>query len=540
MSDDFYRAFEERYRGSRELIKTRLRVYLPFIEPLLSLYKDAQAIDLGCGRGEWLELLKESGFDGHGVDLDEGMLAACRDRGLSVTTEDALSALKALPDESQVLVSGFHIAEHLSFSDLQLLVQEVLRVLKPAGLLILETPNPENIIVGTASFYLDPTHQRPIPPLLLSFLPEHYGYAKVKVLRLQEDKSLAEKVQTSLSDVLGGVSPDYAVVAQKYANDALLICNSVAFEHEYGLTLGALTGKFDQQVQQTSERATSAEAQAQQASARAAIAEAETRVAQAEAQTQQASARAAIAEAETRIAQVEAQAQLASARAAIAEAETRTAQAEAQTQQASARAAIAEAETRIAQAEAQAQQASARAAIAEAETRVAQAEAQTQQASARAAELDAKLETTGQELHNVHQANHHHWQLAATRHQQIEALQDSTSWRVTAPLRWVGALVRDPTPKALKLRAKVLLQHAALYVGRRPHLKNAALKVLHRFPNIKTRLAQTIRQTTIQPSQPQSAQSPDLQADVTHLTPHARQIYADLKAAIERRQKERS
>ena len=273
MSDDFYRAFEERYRGSRELIKSRQRVYLPFIEPLLSFYKDAQAIDLGCGRGEWLELLKESGFDGHGVDLDDGMLAACREHGLSVATQDAILALKALPDESQIIVSGFHIAEHLPFSDLQSLVQEALRVLKPAGLLILETPNPENIVVGTVNFYFDPTHQRPIPPQLLSFLPEYYGFAKVKVIRLQEDKALFGQASTSLRDVLSGVSPDYAVIAQKSADMSLLSITNDAFVQEYGLTLDVLAGKFDQQISQANDRAAQVETQAQQANDRAAQAE---------------------------------------------------------------------------------------------------------------------------------------------------------------------------------------------------------------------------------------------------------------------------
>jgi len=119
MNDGFYRAFEEKYRGSRELIKSRQRVYLPFIKPLLSVYENGSALDLGCGRGEWLEILKEVGFDGHGVDLDDGMLAACRERGLSVATADAVQTLKLLPSESQAIVSGFHIAEHIPFQDLR-------------------------------------------------------------------------------------------------------------------------------------------------------------------------------------------------------------------------------------------------------------------------------------------------------------------------------------------------------------------------------------------------------------------------------------
>lgn len=249
MHDSFYRAFEEKHRGSRESVKSRQRVYLPFIEPLRSIYSDTRAIDLGCGRGEWLELLKESGFDAQGVDLDEGMLAACRERGLNVETADVLVALKALPDESQLVVSGFHIAEHLPFPDLQTLVQEALRVLKPAGLLILETPNPENIVVGSCNFYLDPTHQRPIPPQLLSFLPEHYGFARSKLLRLQESVDLSEGRAPSLKDVLGGVSPDYAIVAQKAADESTLAAMRSAFEPEHGISLEALADRYDRQAE---------------------------------------------------------------------------------------------------------------------------------------------------------------------------------------------------------------------------------------------------------------------------------------------------
>lgn len=258
MSDRFYRAFEERYRGSRELIKSRLRVYLPFVEPLLGTCDAAEAVDLGCGRGEWLELLQESGFDAQGVDLDDGMLAACRELGLKVQTYDAVGFLKELPEASQTVVSGFHIAEHIPFSDLQALVQEALRVLKPGGLLILETPNPENIVVSTVNFYLDPTHHRPIPPELLSFLPEYYGFARIKTARLQETKELSSSKALTLLDVLAGVSPDYVVVAQKAGPTEIIAATDSAFEAEYGLALEYLASKYDQQVKAKAEQAEAA------------------------------------------------------------------------------------------------------------------------------------------------------------------------------------------------------------------------------------------------------------------------------------------
>lgn len=247
MSDNgFYRAFEERYRGSREVIKERLRVYLPFILPFKEIYAESKSIDLGCGRGEWLELMSETGFvRPKGVDLDEQMLSACHERGLSVEKTDAISMLQTLPDGSYAVISAFHVVEHIPFESLQTLIRESLRVLSPGGLLILETPNPENIYVGTSNFYIDPTHQRPIPSQLLLFLAEYYGFARVKHLGLNESGDLKSASSIRLADVLFGVSPDYAIVAQKAASPEQCQLFDQAFGVEYGLTLNGLAQQFD-------------------------------------------------------------------------------------------------------------------------------------------------------------------------------------------------------------------------------------------------------------------------------------------------------
>ena len=242
----FYRAFEDRYRGSRELIKERLKVYHRFIAPLQSLYGECAALDLGCGRGEWLELLREHGFQPLGVDLEEGMLEVCHTLGLPTERCDALEKLKALPDESQAIVSGFHIAEHIPFPSLQTLVAEALRVLKPAGLLILETPNAENLVVGTNNFYLDPSHERPIPHLLLGFLTEYTGFARSKLLRLQEAAGFDVATQVSLINVLGGASLDYAIVAQKQGDAAQTGLFDPVFSADYGVGLDKLAQRYEQ------------------------------------------------------------------------------------------------------------------------------------------------------------------------------------------------------------------------------------------------------------------------------------------------------
>jgi len=176
------------------------------------------------------------------------MLEACRERGLSASKEDALTYIRSLSDESLAIVSGFQIAEHLSVDYLHNLVRESVRVLKPGGLLIMETPNPENLIVGASNFYMDPTHKRPIPPRSLSFLMEFYGFARVKILRLQESSELANREKVQIIDVIAGVSPDYAVVAQKSDIAEHMSLFDSAFSREYGLTLEVLASRYERRI----------------------------------------------------------------------------------------------------------------------------------------------------------------------------------------------------------------------------------------------------------------------------------------------------
>ncbi len=237
--DAFYRAFEDRFRGSRALILGRLRAgYQPFVDRIAA-EGGARALDLGCGRGEWLEILRDAGIAGRGVDLDAGMLEAARGAGLDVEQRDALEALRAEADGALTLVSGFHIAEHLPFAVLLALMTEARRVLRPGGILILETPNPENLVVGTSSFHLDPTHITPIPPDRMTFMAEFAGFARSVILRLNGP----EPGTPSLLNVFTDISVDYGIVAQVEGGGWVGMDD--AFARRIGTDLSAVLQGFD-------------------------------------------------------------------------------------------------------------------------------------------------------------------------------------------------------------------------------------------------------------------------------------------------------
>nr|WP_314863339.1 class I SAM-dependent methyltransferase [uncultured Undibacterium sp.] len=216
--DSFYVEFEDNFRGTAEDITSRLSVYLPYLQQFAG-DQSATVIDIGCGRGEWLGLLKRNEIHAVGIDMNAAMIEACEGQGLSAICMDAISFLRQQPEASLAAITGFHIIEHLPFEVLLSLFDAALRALRPDGLIIFETPNPENLTVGACNFYFDPTHRNPIVPAVAQFMAKQRGFAKADILRLHpypeevllvEDSELAVRVNRALYS-----SQDFAVIAWK-------------------------------------------------------------------------------------------------------------------------------------------------------------------------------------------------------------------------------------------------------------------------------------------------------------------------------------
>ena len=218
-----YHAFEEAFRGSQALVESRLQVYLPWVQKGLAGVSDPVWLDLGCGRGEWLRLLKKEGIRALGVDSNEGQAEAARAAGLDVVSGDLMRFVRQRPAGTADGFSAFHVVEHLPPPLVLELLQEGLRIVRPGGVLILETPNPENLQVGAHTFYLDPTHRNPVPSGLLSFLVQQAGWEQVEVVPLHPDEVDLKRAREAwkgnptllrLADLVFGPR-DYAVVARR-------------------------------------------------------------------------------------------------------------------------------------------------------------------------------------------------------------------------------------------------------------------------------------------------------------------------------------
>lgn len=216
---DFYRALEARFRGDPSTIAALMREHLPEVQAAAPLGNGLPLLDLGCGRGEWLALLREERISARGVDLNLANIKAGREQGLDVEYQDALTALRGCADASLGMITAFHLVEHLPHDQLRELLHEAYRALAPGGRLLMETPNPQNLIVGSCNFYLDPTHVRPLPPDFLVFLAEFAGFEGVEARPLHpvgEEHRLKEESETALrlNHYLYGPQ-DYALLAER-------------------------------------------------------------------------------------------------------------------------------------------------------------------------------------------------------------------------------------------------------------------------------------------------------------------------------------
>jgi 2-polyprenyl-3-methyl-5-hydroxy-6-metoxy-1,4-benzoquinol methylase len=166
--------FEDLFRGPREFIAERQSVYLPFFQGM------QHVVDLGSGRGEFLDLLREHGIDAVGVDLNEMLVELCRDRGLKVELADGVEYLEHLPEQSLDAIFSAQFIEHVEPSQLAHLLELAYAKLRPNGLFIAETVNPESY-QALKTFHVDLTHQHPIYPQVLLHMCQHAKFLSARI-----------------------------------------------------------------------------------------------------------------------------------------------------------------------------------------------------------------------------------------------------------------------------------------------------------------------------------------------------------------------
>lgn len=212
-----YFHFEAQFRGSLDLVRERQTAYLQDIKKAYDSC-GGFVLDMGCGRGEFLELCRDMGIEAKGNDLNEVMIEKCREKNLDVVYGDGLAYLRSLPNESLCAFTAFQVVEHIPFDLVWELLQLIILKLKPGGVIVLETINPDSL-VPLKNFYVDPTHEKPIPSITLRFALEAAGFKNVDIrLSAPFDQRFLltgdDENTRKLNDLLFGYS-DYAVVGWK-------------------------------------------------------------------------------------------------------------------------------------------------------------------------------------------------------------------------------------------------------------------------------------------------------------------------------------
>jgi SAM-dependent methyltransferase len=188
--DEFYKHFEDKFRGDPLALIDRLsrryrtRLESVFNERLNGTLETSVPVimDLGCGRGEFLNLARDIGYKTIGVDFGSAMVREAQQRGHEVYRSDILSFLKTSPDASYDVISMFHVIEHCQASYSFQVFAEAARTLKAGGVLVVETPSIFSLWVTARQFYLDPTHTQPVHPEYMSFMAFNVGFSNTELI----------------------------------------------------------------------------------------------------------------------------------------------------------------------------------------------------------------------------------------------------------------------------------------------------------------------------------------------------------------------
>ena len=201
--------FAEKFRGSEESVKRRQQMYVARFR------EHAPVLDIGCGRGEMLEVFREARIEARGIDLNDDSIALCRSKGLAAENADLFAYLGALADSSLGGAVCCQVVEHLPPERLPEMIRLLHQKLRAGALVAIETPNPECLAIFATHFYIDPTHRHPIPPALMSFYLEEAGFGRLEIERLspavEAMPSLAELPVSFQKDFFGSL--DYAAFA---------------------------------------------------------------------------------------------------------------------------------------------------------------------------------------------------------------------------------------------------------------------------------------------------------------------------------------
>ena len=253
MSEHFYRAYEDHCRASEPAFKEHCDIYTSLLGCLREAFgESASVLDLGYGHEQWVGMLSTLGFQVLSIDGQSGKLEATGERKLLVDQGDLMAVMDGLrktADSSLALVSAFHVVERLPFSELEMLFQEALRVLRPGGILMLEMPSSQMLAMSSYLFDSHPRQGRPISAHLLRFMPEHYGFVRTHIWQLQTKSKLTSEQPPSFLEVFQEAGSAYTVLAQKVAPIEVMELFDRDFKRTVGANVDGVARRYDARLE---------------------------------------------------------------------------------------------------------------------------------------------------------------------------------------------------------------------------------------------------------------------------------------------------